>query len=484
MSYLNLYPDCWEYISRFLDNDSLYNLSLVNKNTYRACQKYYIQKRLSEPLLMPYKLTYDQRQVVKKMSDHNHSFKIINGDVGSGKTLTSLFYIIRKYQDSDIKVVMIAPPSLMKMWKDTLEKFFDITPKVLHSMNKKYVPKQDWLEVPEEKFIITSVNLWSRRQPKWFDDNPAVIIFDEAHHNFYFDVGCFIDIIALSATLKKKNTNISWNIKRICNIFHTSVEEASFKLQKSCIARSLPDIKYHSYLDKNPLDQNYKNYIKSNFQYTAKGKQSQKCLHVISKILAHPQIYEIQKGIKKSNGILTNGRKKFRVNHFTIFANKDEFDPLWCDEYYKYRTTLQIVQWAKDNNQKVLVFDTSADNLPFLHSYFIKNGIKSFLYSTHYSVTSRQKQLENFQQSGDVLISSINMLGEGHNITEANNVVFLSHCLESAKYIQAVGRCWRYPQDKVVNIHLIFRCKIEVEMYKHACKNVSALDYERWDDLL
>ncbi len=69
-------------------------------------------------------------------------------------------------------------------------------------------------------------------------------------------------------------------------------------------------------------------------------------------------------------------------------------------------------------------------------------------------------------------MSSIAMLGEGQNITEANHVIFFTQCLDGNKYYQAVGRCWRYPQKKVVKIHLLFGGSFDRRVYEHACEAV------------
>ena len=80
-------------------------------------------------------------------------------------------------------------------------------------------------------------------------------------------------------------------------------------------------------------------------------------------------------------------------------------------------------------------------------------------------------------------MSSIGMLGEGQNITEANHIIFFTQCLDAKKYYQAIGRCRRYPQKKVVNVYLLFVSLFDRKVYEHACgaANMDGLD---WYDLL
>ena len=112
-------------------------------------------------------------------------------------------------------------------------------------------------------------------------------------------------------------------------------------------------------------------------------------------------------------------------------------------------------------------------------------GINSYIFSTHYAVIGRQKQLTKFKEDDNpgVLLSSISMLGEGQNVTEANHVIFLTQCLDQTKYYQAVGRCWRYPQDKTVKIHLLFGGMFDRKVYEHAC-GATELRTLTWIDLM
>ena len=102
------------------------------------------------------------------------------------------------------------------------------------------------------------------------------------------------------------------------------------------------------------------------------------------------------------------------------------------------------------------------------------------MFSTHYSVSSRQNQLIKFKDDPEpgVILSSINMLGEGQNVTEANHIIFFTQTKSKVKYYQAIGRCHRYPQHKPVHIHLLFGSEFDKAIYEHACGNdIKALDW-------
>ena len=112
-------------------------------------------------------------------------------------------------------------------------------------------------------------------------------------------------------------------------------------------------------------------------------------------------------------------------------------------------------------------------------------GVVCYMFSTHYDVAGRQRQLEKFKNDDEavVLLSSIAMLGEGHNVTEANHVIFLSTFLENNKYYQAIGRCHRYPQNKPVYVHYLFNSSLDQKIYEHSQGNVD-LSLLNWEKLL
>jgi len=68
-------------------------------------------------------------------------------------------------------------------------------------------------------------------------------------------------------------------------------------------------------------------------------------------------------------------------------------------------------------------------------------------------------------------------------MTEANHVIFFSQCMDNTKYYQAIGRCWRYPQSRIVNVHLLFGSLFDRKVYEHACDKVN-LKTLKWVDII
>ena len=73
------------------------------------------------------------------------------------------------------------------------------------------------------------------------------------------------------------------------------------------------------------------------------------------------------------------------------------------------------------------------------------------------------------------------MLGEGHNVTEANHVIFLTVMMHQNKYYQAIGRCWRYPQKKNVYVYNLFNSELDEKIYESSLGkcNLANIDLEK-----
>jgi len=521
MNVNEIYIDFWELLGRYLPADDLYNFSITCKAAYKAFHRPTIQRKMSYPMLHPYKLTYEQRQLVKSLergypeftrhnypSNHHPRFKLIHGDVGSGKTITSLSYAIRNYNDPDSKIVMCGPPSLVKMWWDTLIKYFGTEPFVFHAINPKYSATNSFKTIPENKFILISYKIFQMHQRdchEWFDDARDLLIIDEAHHHVLIPYRNFKEVIGLSATTTKKS-GLSRGIRSILRTFSLDESECTYTLNKSVIARKLPPVKYHSYLI--PTEEELMRAAIRRINYTVKGYQDLKSASDICQLLSHPVILDLYE--QCTGGFITVGRKKFKVevgkysDYVKALRRVAKEEGISCErakkEAYRYATydinksgltygkyvqVYHIIKWANSLGEKVLLFDNSTTYLPFLYKFLKELGVNSYIFSSHYGVNGRQKQLSKFKEDSEagVLLSSIAMLGEGHNVTEANHVIFLSHCLESSKYYQAVGRCWRYPQEKTVHVHLVFGGLFDQKVYEYACsgEDFGKLD---WIDLL
>jgi len=513
-----LYTDFWEKLGQYLSSDDIYSFALTCKGSWKACKRHSLKIRMSYPMSMPWRLTYEQRSVIKEMERRNTRFKLVQGSVGCGKTIVSISYAIRNYMSNpDAKIVMCGPPSLIQMWWTTLEKYFKIKPYVLHTTNTEYKSKSSWSNPPQEKFILISHILMGRHDNiDWFDNTRDILIIDEAHHRTAAPFTKFKEVMGLSATTTKKS-GLARGINHILSSFNLIAEDCknstelnqgyTYYLNNSVISEALPPVEYHAY--DTAVPQEILTLCRGKVAYTKKGEQDLTVIQDICKYLSHPEILSLRDNC--TAGYIMVGRKKFNVEEgnsekrseayfkcemenpgmtgrerHNIFHKYATFDIMkFGRDYPKYVQTYHIIKWVFARGDKVVLFDNSVTYLPFLHKFLTEYGINSYIFSTHYDVTGRQRQLSKFKEdkAPAVLLTSIVMGGEGQNITEGNHVIFFTHTLDHTKYYQAIGRCWRYPQKKTVHVHLIFAGQFERKVYEHACNATDLRSYD-WLELL
>jgi SNF2 family DNA or RNA helicase len=129
---------------------------------------------------------------------------------------------------------------------------------------------------------------------------------------------------------------------------------------------------------------------------------------------------------------------------------------------------LHIVTDAISNGEKVVIFDSNVLALPIVAKFLNEFDIPTYIFSTHYEVKSRETQMAKFKASKEpcVLLSSVIMLAQGHNLPEANHVIIMTQSSNPTTYKQAIGRCHRYPQSKVVHVHYLFSSGLDRYMYE------------------
>ena len=514
MAHIYVYPDIWQEIARFLESDDLFAVSATCKSAYKAFKRKVIQEKISFPMVNPKRLTYDQRDVIRRMEENPIPVKLVSSAVGSGKSIVSLAYALRKNFD---RIFLVVPPSLIKMWWETCKEFFGIDPLVLHTCNPKYHWRTDTtpLILPDAKVILTSYKIFDRTNYLWLSLTNSVVIIDEAHHQVSLYGKDFKEIVALSATAFRRG-GLSYGIMNLINNNDVEIKDISFTLEQKTIASKLEPI-IHLAPHKWKISNELVDYIIRNKSPGPKEAENNlRDIGWISEILSHPFIMDMNN--MYLGGTLTIGKKKIRIPngngslfwdaeaHFHAnYIREENEDPrkYWkalekekqkfAEKYLKdamrkcvkYYQCLSIIEYVKSRGEKVIIFDNNVTYLPFLHKFLLDKGVKSYLFSTHYDVTSRQNQIEKFKKDPDanILISSTAMLGEGHNVTEANHVIFLSSMSDPNKYYQAIGRIARYPQKKKMYVHHLFNSEMDQKIYEYSKGNCN-LSYLDWEHAL
>lgn len=445
------YLDFWVLVCRFLNEIDIVRLACVCKTTQRVLRKNKeIIERLCYPFKPRFKLTTEQYMCIaslmeKKPTPGKHVNNMVIGEVGSGKTFTAVAYVMRKYKDElakgRVKVLIYVPPSSVAEWALFFEQKTD------HEIISNYKScrrffKREWYEyLRSHSIFLTSYQCGGAIATRLLSDTNAklVVVVDEAHHlrdkvQHIFRPGepRFAEIIGFTATPKNEHLK-DWEVTNLA----------------SCVMRSnIPNIEYirHTYtgytnVQKLLVSNRLK--VKGNIKWAA------------AKDISRAFMYET---LSDSNLSFFLGKKRLIYESSSasaVFVEESVIIERMM-KIPKLVALVSLVKQVKAKGEKMLIFDINQNEILFLTLLLMRSGIGVSLYSSVYEPPRRANIIQSFRtNSNTVLLGSMGMLSESHNITEANHGLFVAYPNEYEKLHQAIGRFHRFPQTKTVYVHLL-----------------------------
>ena len=141
-----------------------------------------------------------------------------------------------------------------------------------------------------------------------------------------------------------------------------------------------------------------------------------------------------------------------------------------CDEFngssIKYSFAMDLIEKIKYKNEKVIIFSYRLNCLESMNKIIQDEygNNSSLIYEGRMDFDERNKAINSFKNNSETfaLLCSGKIAGEGLNLTEANNVIFLNEWWNPSSNNQARDRVHRIGQDKTVSIYNL-RTKNTVE---------------------
>lgn len=463
------YVDVVRLIAQHLDLWDLDAFSRTCKLFYRAFRAKPYCNMLSYPFKSKYKLTSDQIECVRTLMMVNvpTPFKVVHGEVGSGKTWVALSYVFRKYhkllKNEQGAVLIVVPPSLVEQWSRCLRDNTSL--KVLSNYRSSCFYNKDWEDVMNEYQVFVTSNILSHPIQCKLEGRKHIIIHDEAHNKPRCDRFKALEVIGFTASINtfKNRKKSAWE----------DIAWKFYELRASQITENLPEVMFAEH----PLT-----------GYTARQKRlvlqeiawiygnQKQLVHVdalnhINRTLTYSRCTEHD--ITFRDNFHNNNARAKRIYHQGWHTSSLEELVANMNKLPKMTTLLQLLIEIKHQGEKAIVFDTSSEDISLVWAYLSDAGLRCNLFTTAYSAAERPKVIDRFKKNGDVLLGSIKMIGEGHNITEANHIFFLRYPKNHEEFMQALGRCHRYPQKKHVYVHLLASCALEMFIAKNGIRTKS-----------
>jgi len=138
--------------------------------------------------------------------------------------------------------------------------------------------------------------------------------------------------------------------------------------------------------------------------------------------------------------------------------------------------TLELIQEAISEGQKVVVFTTFTDELEEIASYF---GNECVVHNGTMSLNEKQKSIDGFQNSKKVkiFVGNIHSAGVGITLTEGSVVIFNSFDWVPGNNEQAEDRCFRIGQKNNVSVYYqLFEETISIVMWYSVMNKISVIN--------
>lgn len=465
-----LFSDLKRFLVGYLDPWDLLSLSLVSKAWYKIIHNYdFAVKKMCYPFVSTekkkYKLTLEQYDCVRRLMEEKFPFKVITGSVGSGKTWTAIGYVFHKYRElllpsitpPNFCILIILSPTSVEQWCNFFSEKIETTPISTYSGSKFF--QHGWrYTIDKYTIVITSETLAATVFPFLIrDDRSIVVIQDEIHHGCSVDRKNVLEIVGLTASI---DIFLKKNIAR-----KQGTERWEFvELKNTTLAQSVPEMEFECY-----NSTGYDVSIKSTMlAYITRRNNhlSVSTLQTMMTLLTFgwDRIPSIPIVVKKGNKWLrynpktpTNNDVSFEDNNKNVL-NKMNQSP-------KLKQIADIALSIKKRGEKLLLFDIDQTHILHLQLYLSQFNLNVCPFCTHYGVKGRATMLQQFKKTGDVLIGSIDMLGEAHDLTEASNIMFVRYPNEKYQLEQAMGRCHRPGQVLKTKLHVVISCQLEERLF-------------------
>jgi len=486
-----LYQDALSCIAKWLPPWDLDMMSRVCRAWYRLLRRKEYKMLISFPFKPRYKLTQDQFRTLAAMmsskkvekvdpsptpygnvaglqfvfdgsnQDHrigapivmhaerNPKYKLVHGEVGSGKTWLATSYVLRSYREElkcslhrepTMYVLVVVPPACVSQWSDFFEKYTDLP--VMSNYESSIFYLSDWAKNLTKYGIIICSNLTSGRVQMILGTKPHVILHDEAHNGISATYSQAVEVIGFTASIDS---------------FYRNAAQASgwtiFELKADALTADLPPIDFVTY---EPCG-----YRTEDGEYVARYISEMKNFSAEAIDVMIKTLSVGWQNLSPFSFSTRDGKCLFyRDRHYI----EEEYQAKFLSTALnipKLREVVMVAQLVKSRKEKLVIFDINQEYIVPLTCLLEHFGLKVYPFCTQYNPAGRVKQLKKCEENGDVLIGSIEMLSEGHNITWANNILMFRFPKDPEAFLQAFGRCHRFPQKLVVSVHLIWSCALE-----------------------
>ena len=436
------------YLENFMNSSSLQ----FNRDQHFQDLISHIEEKDPEEIKVPQNYSHILRDYqvqgfkwLKTMSEYGFG-GILADDMGLGKTLQVMTLIEDSIGENHVSLV-VAPATLIYNWQDEINKFSKklrticITGNI--SQRKKLIES-----IPDYDVVITSYDYIRRDYELYKDYQFYYFILDEAQY------------------IKNQSTKNAQTVKLINGKYR-------FALTGTPIENSLAELwSIFDFLMPQYL-YNYHHFKETYEIPIIKNEDQQKQAKLTPE---EEKVY-----LANLSTINSELQSAIQVNHIDkiqILAMMTRLRQLCCDQRILYKDIIEpssklkacmdIIETAKENNQKVLLFSSFTKSLDLIEAELRKKDISYYVLTGSTTKIKRHQLVNAFQNDQTtVFLISLKAGGTGLNLTSASTVIHYDPWWNMSAQNQATDRAYRIGQTNNVQVYkLIMKNSIEEKIQK------------------
>ncbi|MFV0560707.1 MAG: SNF2 helicase associated domain-containing protein [Enterococcus sp.] len=387
-----------------------------------------------------------------KMLGHYQFGGILADEMGLGKTLQTITYLLsEKEEHGKIRVLIVAPASLVYNWQAEIKKFApELSSQVING-NKK---ERDRLLENIVDIQITSYASLRQDIDVYQQQNLGYLILDEAQmvKNSSTKTAQALRELHVPQRFALSGTPIENNLEELWSLFETIMpgffpEKTKFReLTTEQIAQMIRPFVLRR--DKQTVLNDLPDKIETNLYSVLTDEQ---------KTVYLAYLRQMRDDVAKMDSTA------FKKNRIGILAGLTRLRQICCDprlfiEDYtggsgKLEQVIDMVVAAKENNRRVLIFSQFTGMLSIIEEEFHQLGMTTFYLRGSTKAQDRITMVDAFNEGErDVFLISLKAGGTGLNLTGADTVILYDLWWNPAVEEQAAGRAHRIGQKNVVEV--------------------------------
>lgn len=389
-----------------------------------------------------------------KMLSHYQFGGILADEMGLGKTLQAITYLLSEKQEhaaSFLNVLIVAPASLTYNWQQEIKKFAPSLSALVISGNKaereKQLATQSDVYITSYASLRQDVQLYTEKQMRY-------LILDEAQmvKNSTTKTAQALRSLEIPHRFALSGTPIENHLEELWSLFQMimpgffpnklkfrelSAEEVAKMIQPFVLRR-----------DKATVLADLPEKIETNY-YSSLTEEQKKVY------LAY--LRQMRQEVTEMDSMT------FKKNRISILAGLTRLRQICCDPHLflddyegssgKLEQVKDIIQAAKENNRRILLFSQFTGMLTIIEDELQKLGLSSFYLRGSTPPKERIEMVDSFNAGEkDVFLISLKAGGTGLNLTGADTVILYDLWWNPAVEEQAAGRAHRIGQKNVVEV--------------------------------